>query len=221
MDNEEECGVVSSFLTALLAMTSGVPEASLFSSTRTLNSEFSSPAPAVPSVQYLNVDSDGNGQVSPEELSLKIKQIMGDNIKEDTLKGLVTAVVKAGDTDGDGVLSAEEDNADVQFNVTRVGNEYEIDWKGQADSYDRIELGIIGGLSFILLIPAAIVARTYYDIKVIEKEITDIRVLLKNTKLTPKDRVDLKILLKILQDKLYTAPKKIKRNGSLVTKLRL
>lgn len=170
MDNEEECAIVWNFFTALLSLASGVPDASLFTSTSTLNPAFSSPAVfAVPSVQFEDVDGDGNGQVSTEEILRKINQMTNANIDKVALNALIHTV----DTNGDGVLSIEEDTADVQFDVTKesdkYGDRYIIRMKGQADSYKEFRLGVIGGLSAFLLIPTAIVAKTYYDNKAEEE----------------------------------------------------
>ena len=158
MDNVEECGFVSSVFAALLALSSGVqiPDASLFTSTSTLNPAFSSPA--VPSVQFEDVDYDRNGQVSTEEILGKINQMMDVNIRKDGLEKLFNLV----DTNMDGQLSAQEDNAELmdQYNVTKNGDEYEIRLKGQTVD-QRIELGIIGGLLAVLLIPTSVVVMSY------------------------------------------------------------
>ena len=157
MDNVEECGFVSSVFAALLALSSGVqiPDASLFTSTSTLNPAFSSPA--APSVQFEDVDYDRNGQVSTEEILGKINQMMDVNIRKDGLEKLFNLV----DTNMDGQLSAQEDNALLdQFDIQRKGNVVEIRLKGQTVD-QRIELGIIGGLVAVLLIPTSVVVMSY------------------------------------------------------------
>ena len=58
-------------------------------------------------------DVDEDGYISCDDLEMILKMLVGDNIQEHVLRGLVEKVVQDADTDGDGRISRDEFNGAI------------------------------------------------------------------------------------------------------------